>query len=170
MSRQNEGITLPAYQQRYINLTIGDNLEELIANYSEHLLAFYSSIPEEKANYSYAEGKWTVKQLLQHVIDTERILVFRAMSLSRNEHMPLHGFDENRYAELAPASHRTLASLKEEYVLIRKSTDLLLRSFTEEQLARKGVVNKNVITANAIIYILFGHNIHHENMLKERYL
>ncbi len=170
MSRENVGITLPSYQQHYISLTKGDNMEELIANHSVNLLAFYSSIPEEKADYSYAEGKWTVKQLFQHVIDTERILAYRAMSLSRMEPMPLYGFDENSYAENASASHRTLASLKEEFVLIRKSTDLLFRSFTEEQLTKKGVVNKNTITVNAICFILFGHNIHHINILKDKYL
>ena len=170
MSREHVGIALPPDQQHYIGLTQGGNIEDLIANHGVDLLQFYSSIPEEKADYSYAKGKWTVKQLFQHVIDTERILAYRAMSISRNEPMPLYGFDENSYAENAPASHRTLASLKEEFVLIRKSTDLLFRSFTEEQLAKRGVVNKNTITVNAIYYILFGHNIHHTNILKDKYL
>ncbi len=170
MSRLNTGIILPSYQQNYINLTKGDSIAELISNHSQSLLAFYNSIPEEKADYGYAEGKWTVKQLLQHTIDTERILTYRALCLSRNEPMPLHGFDENSYADFAPASHRTLASLKEEFVLLRQSSNILLGSFTEEQLKRIGVVNKNVITVNAICYILFGHNIHHQNILQEKYL
>jgi uncharacterized damage-inducible protein DinB len=166
----NAGINLPSYQQRYINLTKGDSITELITNHSCSLLDFFKDIPEEKADYSYAEGKWTVKQLLQHAIDTERILTYRAMGLSRNEPMPLYGFDENSYADFAPATHRTLYSLKEEFVLLRQSSDLLLTSFTDEQLARRGVINKNIITVNAICYILFGHNIHHQNILQEKYL
>ena len=170
MSRVNHGIILPSYQQDYINLTKGDSIAGLIENHSEPLLAFYKSLPEEKADYSYAEGKWTVKQLLQHVIDTERILTYRAMSLSRNESIPFHSFNQGNYANFAPASHRTLASLKEEFVLLRKSSDILLTSFTEEQLNRRGVVNNNIIAVNTICYILFGHIIHHQNILQEKYL
>ena len=170
MSRFNTGITLPTYQQQYINLTNGDSIAELMANHSQSLLAFYTSIPEEKADYSYAEGKWTVKQLLQHTIDAERILTYRVMCISRNEPMPFNAFNENSYANFATVSHRTLANLKEEFFLLRQSSDILFTSFTEEQLNRRGVVNKNVVTVNAICYILFGHNIHHQNILQEKYL
>ncbi len=170
MSINNLGVTLPPYQQHYVSLTIGENIAELIANHSTALLAFYSSIPEEKADYRYAEGKWTVKQLLQHVIDTERILTYRALCLSRQEPLPLNGFDENSYALNATASDRSLGSLKEEFILTRKSTDVLLSSFTKEQWNAKGVVNKNIINVKAIAHILFGHNIHHQNILTEKYL
>ena len=170
MSRPTDGTFHPLYQQRYIDAAKGNTIEELIANYSKPLVDFVLSIPEEKADYSYAEGKWTVKQLLQHIIDTERILTYRALCFSRNEHLPLPGFDEDSYALNAPATHRTLKSLQEEFILVRKSTDALLSSFTEEQLSKKGVASNYVVTVNALCFIIFGHIVHHQNVLQERYL
>lgn len=170
MSRPTEGNFHPLYQQRYIDAAKGNTIDELIANYSKPLVDFILSIPEEKADYSYVEGKWTVKQLLQHIIDTERILTYRALCFSRNEHLPLPGFDEDSYALYAPATHRTLKSLQEEFILVRKSTDALLSSFTEEQLNKKGVASNFVVTVNALCFIIFGHIVHHQNVLQERYL
>ena len=170
MARPTAGSFGPFYQQRYIDAAIGESISDLIANHSIGLINFINSIPEEKADYSYAERKWTVKQLLQHIIDTERIFGYRALSISRKEPMPLPGFDEDSYAVNAPATHRTLASLKEEFALVRQSTDILLTSFTEEQLNRKGITSNYVITVNAICFIIFGHIIHHKTILQERYL
>ena len=170
MSRPIEGTFHPLYQQRYIDAAKGNTIDELIANHSNELAEFFLSIPEEKADYSYAEGKWTVKQLLQHIIDTERIFSFRALCFSRNEHLPLPGFDEDSYARNAPATHRTLTSLQDEFILVRKSTDALLSSFTEEQLSKKGVASNYVVTVNALCFIIFGHIVHHQNILQERYL
>ena len=170
MARPTEGTFHPLYQQRYINAATGTTIAELIENHSLSLVNFINSIPEERADYSYAEGKWTVKQLLQHIIDTERILTYRALCISRNEPLPLPGFDEDSYAANAPATHRTLASLKEEFGLVRQSTTILLTSFTEEQLNRKGVASNYVITVNALCFVIFGHIIHHKRILQERYL
>ena len=111
-----------------------------------------------------------MRQLLQHIIDTERILSYRALCISRGEPMPLPGFDEDSYAIKAPASHRTLKDLQEEFVLVRQSTDALLHSFTEEQLERKGVASNYMITVNALCYVIFGHIVHHQKVLEERYL
>ena len=170
MARPSAGTFDPFYQQRYIDAATGESAVELIANHSLSLVNFINSIPEEKADYSYAEGKWTVKQLLQHIIDAERIFACRALCISRNEHMPLPGFDEDSYAAIAPATHRTLPSLKEEFALVRQSTDILLTSFIEEQLTRKGVTSNYIISVNAICFIIFGHIIHHKTILQERYL
>lgn len=157
------------YQQRYIDAATGESVTDLIKNHSNSLINFINSIPEEKADSSYAAGKWTVKQMLQHIIDTERIFAYRALCFSRNEPLPLPGFDENSYAVNAPATHRTLASLKEEFVIVRQSTDLLITSFTEEQLNKKGVASNYVVSVNALCFIIFGHIIHHKKVLQERY-
>jgi len=169
MARPTEGTFHAVYQQRYIDAASGKSVSELIDNHSRSLIDFISSIPEDKADYSYAEGKWTVKQLLQHLIDTERIFTYRALRFSRNDQTELAGFDEDAFAEHAPVNHRSLQNLKDEFVTVRKSTDLLLLSFTDEQLAMTGTVSGNFVTVNALCYIIFGHNIHHLNILKERY-
>ncbi len=170
MARPGSGTFHPIYQQRYIDAAKGESPIEVIANHSTSFIVFVNSIPEEKADYSYADGKWTVKQLLQHIIDTERIFTYRALCISRGEPLPLPGFDENSYSDKAPATHRTLASLKEEFAFVRQSTDILIKSFTEEQLIRKGVASNYVISVNALCFIIFGHIIHHQKILRERYL
>lgn len=170
MARPVFGTFHPIYQQRYIDAAEGESPVEVIANHSTSFIVFVNSIPEEKADYSYANGKWTVKQLLQHIIDTERIFTYRALCISRGESLPLPGFDENSYADKAPATQRTLASLKEEFAFVRQATDILIRSFTEDQLSRKGVASNYVISVNALCFIIFGHIIHHKKILLERYL
>lgn len=158
------------YAQGYVNAAQGNSIEELIANHSADFLNFLNAIPNAKADFAYASGKWTVKQLLQHMIDTERIFAFRALTFARKDTVALSGFDENDYAEAAPANHRSLADLKLEFSLLRQSTDLFLRSLTAEDLQKEGKASNNRVTVNALAYILFGHNEHHKKILIERYL
>lgn len=158
------------YAQGYVNAAQGNSIEELIANHSADFLSFLNAIPNAKADFAYAECKWTVKQLLQHMIDTERIFAFRALTFARKDTVALSGFDENNYAEAAPASHRSLADLKLEFSLLRQSTDLFLTSLTAEDLAQEGKASNHRVTVNALAYILFGHNEHHKKILIERYL
>ncbi|MDI9364960.1 MAG: DinB family protein [Flavobacterium sp.] len=158
------------YAQGYVNAAQGNSIEELIANYSAAFLSFLNAIPEAKANFAYAEGKWTLKQLLQHMIDTERIFAFRALTFARKDTVALSGFDENSYADVATASHRTLAQVKQEFSLLRQSTDLFLSSLTAEDLQQEGKASNHRVTVNALAYILFGHNQHHMKILIERYL
>lgn len=158
------------YAQGYVNAAQGNSIEEMIANHSAVFLSFLNAIPDAKADFAYAEGKWTVKQLLQHMIDTERIFAFRALTFARKDTVALSGFDENNYAEAAPANHRSLADLKLEFSLLRQSTDLFLTSLTEEDLQQEGIASNHRVTVNALAYILFGHNEHHKKILIERYL
>jgi hypothetical protein len=111
-----------------------------------------------------------VKDVVQHLIDAERIFAYRALRFARKDTTPLSGFDENSFANNANTSERTLVSLKEEFIAVRKSTDLLLLSFTQEQLNQTGISNDHSITVNAICYIIFGHLLHHISILGERYL
>lgn len=169
MSRPKTGEFNTSYQH-YIDIATGNSITELINYHTPILNNFINSLPQNKATYAYATGKWTVKQLLQHIIDAERIFAYRALRISRKDNTPLPGFDENTFAENATAAHRNLNDLQKEFTALRLSTNLLLQSFTQEQLAESGMVNNHSITVNAICYIIFGHNIHHKKILEERYL
>lgn len=168
MPRPITGDCLP-YFEKYINLVQGNSVAEALENHASLMNAFYTDLPESKADYAYAEGKWTLKDLLQHVIDTERIFAYRLLRISRGDATPLPGFEENDYALAAKANTRSLQSLKEEFKAVRSSTDLLLQSLSQHQLDQKGTTNNHPITANAIAFIAIGHLLHHQNVLKERY-
>ncbi len=169
MSRPLTG-EAPEYFFKYIGLTEGESIQAIIENHSKKLIDFFNSIPEDKAEFKYAEGKWTVKQVLQHLIDTERVFVYRALCFARLQSIPLPGMDENAFAENAKLDNRSLAQIKDELVALRKSTDLFLQSLTENDLKMKGNASGKDISVNALAYIIYGHLIHHKNILEERYL
>lgn len=158
-----------AFYERYINYTTEDDPVRLLENSVQPLKEFLSEIPVEKAGYAYAPGKWTVRQLLQHLIDTERVFGYRAMCIARGEQQPLPGFDENLFAGNATATNRPLDDLAGELLLIRQCTLTLFRNFDETALFRKGIASNNPVTPNAIAFIVIGHCLHHEKILKERY-
>lgn len=159
-----------SFYEGYISKVDVNSLQEAVTSYSHPLSYFYVNLPEEKADYQYAPKKWTLKDLIQHVIDTERIMQYRLLRIGRNDNTPLPGFEENDYAIAANATKRSFVSLKEEFIALRRSTDLLIQSFNEEQLSNIGKASGNSITANAIGYIIFGHLLHHKKMIEERYL
>jgi uncharacterized damage-inducible protein DinB len=159
-----------AYYSTYISKVEGDTIKEVIKKYSEPLLQFYTSLPEDKADYRYADGKWTVKELLLHIIDAERIFSYRALRIARKDKTPLPGFDENAYTPASKASDRTLQSLKDEFAAVRKATDIMISTFDKEQLSERGTASDQPVTVNAIAFIMFGHMIHHKQVLEERYL
>ena len=160
----------PAFYKKYIEAIEGKNIETVIDLYSKDINDFFQNLPNEKADYAYAPNKWTVKDLLQHVIDAERIFVYRATRFSRKDDTMLPGFEENEYAKNAVASNRNFDDLKNEFIFLRKSTDAFLLSLSKEQLSCKGNANGKLITVNAIAFIIFGHILHHKNILVERYL
>ena len=159
-----------AYYETYIGKVTGDSIKDIIRTYSEPMLQFYTSLPENKADHAYAEGKWTVKELLLHIIDAERIFSYRALRIARQDQTPLPGFDENAYVPASKASGRSLQSLKDEFAAVRKATDMLLSNFDEDQLSQKGTASNQPVTANAIGFIIYGHMLHHKQILEERYL
>lgn len=160
----------PAYFEGYINQVEVTDIQEAVKLLSYPLTYFFLNLPDEKGDYAYAEGKWTIKDLVQHIIDTERIMQYRLLRVARNDSTPLPGFDENLYAQAAQANERTFITLKEEFKALRKSTDLLISSLTENQLTNSGIASDKKVTANAIAFILFGHLIHHKKIIEERYL
>ncbi|HNP23185.1 MAG TPA: DinB family protein [Panacibacter sp.] len=159
-----------SFYHKYIGYVQGESVKETIANHSSVIEQFYSSLPEAKENYAYAEGKWTLKDLLLHVIDAERVFVYRTLRIARKDKTPLAGFDENEYAANSFAEERSFQSLKDEFVLLRKANDAMLSTLNEEQLSQSGTASNNAITANALAYITFGHLLHHMAVIKERYL
>jgi hypothetical protein len=158
-----------SFYQTYINYTSGKDYSILVQQYHDRITESWAAIPAERANYSYEEGKWTIKQMLQHVIDTERIFAYRALCISRKEPANLLGFDENVYAANATASNRNWKDMLTEWRVVRQSTNLLFASFTEEQLKQIGNANGHPISVNALGFIIFGHALHHLHVLKERY-
>ena len=158
-----------APHQTYLNYTSGKDYSLLVQQYNERITESWAAIPSEKTNFAYGPDKWTIKQLFQHVIDTERIFAYRALALSRKEPAALLGFDENEYAKNANAANRNWKDMLTEWRVVRQSTNLLFASFTEEQLMSMGTASGYPISVNALGFIIFGHALHHLHILKERY-
>lgn len=144
-------------------------IEELEISLHE-FIRFVQNIPMDKFDYRYAEGKWTIKEIIQHVIDTERIFAYRALRISRNDQTPLPGFDENEYSNNTEANKRGLQDLLTELSAVRHSNIFLFKSFSEEQLQRTGIASNADISVRAIGFIMIGHQKHHQNIFEERYL
>lgn len=146
------------------------NLMEELEISLHDFIRFVQNIPMDKFDYRYAEGKWTIKEIIQHIIDTERIFAYRALRISRNDLTPLPGFDENIFAENTSANSRTIQDLLTEFSAVRQSNLLLFKSFSDEQFKRMGTASENPISVRAIGFILIGHQKHHQKIFKERYL
>lgn len=156
------------YTSRYIDLiTETDPLAVLRQKPTRQLL---HPLTEDQSRYRYAEGKWSIRELLGHLTDTERIFSYRALCFARGDKQPLPGFDENLYVEHAHFDQRTLADLLAEYAAVREATLLLFGNFDEDALSVMGNANGNDLSVRAILYMITGHERHHLTILKERYL
>ncbi len=158
------------YIQRYLDLIPSDNWLEELKNSGNQTLEIYQQFSEQQSNFAYAEGKWSLKILLQHLIDAERIFVYRALRFSRNDQTELAGWDEEDYAKNYFLEEISLKSLLEEYEYLRKSTVLFFENLNVNILPKKGTANRNEISVETIGKLVVGHNIHHLNIIKERYL
>ena len=146
-----------------------DLLNELESS-STLFFDFIKSIPSEKHEFRYAEGKWTIKDIVQHLIDAERIFTYRALRIARKDQTPLPGFEENDYVETAFANSRTMEDLREEFVTVRQATLSLFKTFSDEQLTQMGTASEKPVSVRAIGCIILGHQKHHIKIVKERYL
>ena len=162
--------TVPEWYHRYINQVQEEDLDKAIQTNTETSIQFLHSIPEEKWNHRYADDKWSIKEMIQHIIDAERIFSYRALCFARGEKISLPGFEENDYAAASKADTRSKEELIEEFETVRKSIQQLFNSLDEEQLHSVGIANNNFISVNAIGFIIPGHVQHHINILRERYL
>ena len=159
-----------SYYSPYIkalgNVNLIEELEKSMQNFEE----FLTQIPSEKHEFRYAEGKWTIKDIVQHLIDTERVLAYRSLRFARKDQTPLHSFDENEYVDATAANKRTLTDLLQEYKAVRLSTLYLFKSFSNEELMYTGIASNNSFTVRAIGFIIAGHQKHHQRIITERYL
>jgi len=154
------------YLQTLENIELIEELEICVHEF----IRFVQNIPMDKFDYRYAEGKWTIKEIIQHLIDTERVFSYRAMRISRNDKTALPGYDENQYVDNTNANARSLQELLTEMAVVRQSTLSLFKSFSEEQLQRIGTASNSTVSVRAIGFILIGHQKHHQNIFQERYL
>ena len=154
----------------YIESLDNVNLIEELEICLHDFIKFVQNIPMDKFDYRYAEGKWTIKDIIQHIIDAERIFAYRALRISRKDMTPLPGFEENSYVDNTNANARNIQGLLTEMATVRESTLLLFKSFTQEQLQLIGIASDNAISVRAIGFIIIGHQKHHQRVFKERYL
>ena len=160
----------PEYFGKYINQVTEEELNEAFRNQFPKIENFLRGVDEAKAGYAYAPGKWTLKELLQHIIDAERVFCYRALCFARKETNSLPSFDENIYAENSGAKTRTWKSLSNEFINVRRSTEDLFISFSDDMLQGKGIANNNSTSVLSLGFIILGHVTHHINVVKEKYM
>lgn len=155
--------------QKYLNLILSENWISEMKNCGKETLELYRNLSETQSNFAYAEGKWSLKELLQHLIDAERIFVYRALRFSRQDKTPLPGWDEEIYAKYYYPNEKTLASLIEEFQAVRKSTEVFFENLNSTQLSETGIANNIEVSVETLGKLVVGHNIHHLNIIEERY-
>jgi len=159
-----------SYFGHYIGLCNEQPLINQLESNLKVIVDFFTSIPEEKLLYQYAEHKWTPKQILQHITDTERVFAYRMLFIARSKNVTLQGFDENEFADTVQVNTKSISELINDFTAVRKATLSLLKGLTEEDLLKKGSASGSSISVRAAGFILIGHSMHHINVIQERYL
>lgn len=161
----------PEYFGTYINKVESEDLIEALEENLDDFTNFIENIvPDSKYEFRYQPEKWSIKEIVQHIIDAERIFAYRALRMARFDKTPLPGFEENDYVPVSESDKRTMDDLIREFVLVRKSTIELFESFSDEMMKNIGVASGKEVSVRAIGYIISGHCIHHQQVIKERYL
>ena len=158
------------YYQKYTSLVSENDIRDAYARQPSELRAALDGTAEEKGTFAYADGKWTIKEVLSHLIDGERIFAYRMLRVSRGDETPIEGFEQDGYIENSNANNRTFTELLEEFELCRRANVLLLNNLDEAGLKRMGTASGNPVSARALANISIGHVRHHLNILNERYL
>ena len=169
MNRPNESEYAPSYQG-YVDQVSESDIMTVLRGELDELDVLLARVPAEKEKYAYAVGKWTIREIIGHLIDGERVFGYRALCIARGEKQNLPGFDQDDYMLTAPYNHIELEDLLSELRLVRLSNMAMFRSLDEEAWNRVGTANGNEITVRALAFIMGGHVRHHMNVLKERYL
>lgn len=169
-SNQLQSTEYASFYAPYIQqLNNVDLLEEL--EISVHRLRnFVQNIPIDKYDYSYAPGKWTIKDILQHLIDSERVFAYRALRFARKDGTVLPGFEENDYAAVANGNQRSIRELLTELAVVREATLSLFRTFSDETLLLRGTASGKEMSVRALGFIIIGHQNHHQHVFQDRYL
>ncbi len=162
--------TIPPFYKGYVKLVEHPDVLQAMRISGYRTMELIHSIPETKKDFRYAEDKWSVREVLCHMIDAERIFSYRALRFARNDKTPLSSFDENEYAKQLNATGRNLTQIGDEMQHLRTTSVDLFESFTEEMLKRKGTANNNELSVVALGFIIAGHETHHCKILHERYL
>jgi len=158
------------YYGTYVNRVPEGDICQVLEGQLAKTQALLTKVGEARAGHRYAPEKWSIREVIGHVIDTERIFACRALCFARSDKNPLPGFDQDLYVRFANFEARTLSDLAAEFGLVRKSSVILFRSFTEDVWERRGIANNVEFTVRSIPYIVSGHELHHVSILKERYL
>lgn len=157
------------YYDRYISLISGSDILTTLDSERRKTMLLLSGRDEEDGDFRYAPDKWTAKEVLGHVCDTERIFAYRALRIARGDRTPIEGFEQDDYVRNGPWGRIALAEVIEDYIAVRRATLTLLRNLDEAAWLRKGIANKNEVSVRAIAYTLAGHEVHHRRILEEKY-
>jgi len=157
------------YYEHYVSLVPAGDILEIFEDQLAEVRAFVESVPEEKELYRYASGKWSLRQVLSHVVDTERIFAYRACCIARGETQALTGYDQDAFEENSAADHRTLRDLLSELEHQRRGNVIMLRALSEEASKRMGSVNNDPVSVRALVYMMAGHVTHHLQGIREKY-
>ena len=168
LGRPAAGEYAPFYD-RYISLVKGDDILHTLDDQRRQMLLTLSGRSEEDGNFRYEPGKWTVKEILGHVCDAERVFAYRALRISRGDQTPIEGFEQDGYVTNGPFAVRSLEDLIEDYISVRRATLSLLRNLDEAAWMRRGVANKNEVSVRAVAFLTAGHELHHQRILEEKY-
>lgn len=155
---------------KYVTLVAEGDIIQTLEQQIENSLSLLQTIPSDKGNFRYAPDKWSVKELLGHLIDSERIFSFRALHFARNDQTPLPGYEQNDYVREADFDRRNLTDMAEEFATVRRATIQLFRPLNETEWLRHGKANEIGVTVRALAYIIAGHELHHMGVLRSRYL
>ena len=158
------------YYDRYIALVPGNDVLAALEDQRRQMLLLLSGRTEADGDLRYAPEKWSLKEVLGHISDTERIMSYRALRISRGDATPLEGFEQDDYVRNGPFARRPLADLIEDYIAVRRATISLFRNLDEAAWTRRGVASKNEVTVRALAFIIAGHELHHRKILEEKYL
>ena len=157
------------YYDRYISLVPGSDILGTLDAQRRQMLLLLSGRDESDGDIRYAPDKWSVKEVLGHVCDTERIMSYRALRIARGDRTPIEGFEQDDYVRNGPFGERPLPEAIEDYIAVRRATLSLLRNLDDAAWARRGTANKNEISVRALAYLIAGHELHHRRILEEKY-
>lgn len=158
-----------SYYEGYVQKVGPGNIFDILKNQMHETYTLINSLTSKQALYQYAKDKWTVKEVVGHMVDSERIFACRALSIGKGGQQELPGFDQDNYVKAGNFNERSLQSLGDEYFSLRNATIALFESFPEETLSRKGIANNTTFSVRAIAYIIAGHERHHLQILREKY-
>ncbi|MEO8820459.1 MAG: DinB family protein [Ginsengibacter sp.] len=170
MQVQKPSVAYPPHFNKYIELVKNEDLNFILSEQAKEAESFFNAIPAEKWSYKYGEEKWSIKEVVQHITDTERVFGYRALAFSRKDPNIIPSFDENEYTKNSNAGNKDSKDLIEEFLAVRKSDQLLFKGFSEEQLHTTGKASSYEMDVRSVGYMIAGHFAHHITILKERYL